>query len=315
MIVRSEVIKFTMHKPLVELFTKASIVDPGDKGACPFSQKWFMIFYLFVERKVINLRVIPVSSANPPTEYLSLDMGKQLPAVAFYTEASDDLDVSSVQPESIHAGNDELEQFFKEKFGSQMNIDVKEQWVGADLLRSLNHFLRTGSDQQMLANLNAINDHLLNTHTTFLEGNDVSYSDCVLSCKLHHVRVAASFFRGFTIPEDLQYVWSYLKAIYSTRVFEVSCPLDRDILLHYLEKVEFTSQEARNQAHHEIIILPQERKTTFVSSDDPEAANCVPRLRGSGVKLTVNSVMTAMEYDKSVGARLSKLYSMAQEQT
>ncbi|VDO01026.1 unnamed protein product [Rodentolepis nana] len=304
-----------MHKPLVELFIKASSVDPGDKGACPFSQKWFMIFYLFVERKAINLRVIPVSSANPPTEYLSLDMGKQLPAVAFYTEGNDDLDVGSVQPESVHTGNDELELFCKQRFASQINIDVTEQWVGADLLRSLNHFLRTGSDQQMLANLTAINDHLLNARTTFLEGNDVSYSDCVLSCKLHHVRVAASFFRGFTIPEDLQYVWSYLKAIYSTRVFDVSCPLDRDILLHYLEKVEFTSQEARNQAHHEIIILPQERKTTFISANGPNAVNGVPRLRSSGVKLTVNKVMPAMEYDKSVGDRLSKFYGMALEKT
>ncbi|VDL60208.1 unnamed protein product [Hymenolepis diminuta] len=302
-----------MHQPLVELFVKASSVDPGDKGACPFSQKWFMVFYLLVERKAINLRVIPVSSANPPREYLRLDIGKQLPAVAFYTESYEDLNVTSVQPDSVHAGNDELEQFCRERFSSQMDIDVREQWVGADLLRSLNHFLRTGSDRQMLSNLIAINDHLLKTGTTFLERNDVSYSDCVLSCKLHHVHVAASFFREFTIPKDLHYVWSYLKAIYSTTVFDVSCPLDRDILWHYLDKVEFISQEARNQAHHEIIILPQERKTTFVAFDGPQGADVMPRLTSSGLKLTVNSVMPAIEYEKSVGARLSKFYSMILE--
>lgn len=145
-----------------------------------------------------------------------------------------------------------------------------------------------------------------------MEGNDVAYSDCVLSCKLHHVRIAASFFRGFTIPADLRYVWAYLKAIYSTRAFEVSCPLDRDILLHYLEKVEFVSPEARNQAHHEVIILPQERKTTFVPSDDPVDTNGMPRLRSSGVKLSVKSVVPAMEYDKIIRARLSRLYSGAE---
>lgn len=148
-------------QPLVELFVKASSVDPGDKGACPFSQKWFMVFYLFVERKAINLRVIPVSAASPPKEYSRLDIGKQLPAIAFYNESDESLDVSTVNPDSLHAGNDELEEFCKEKFSSLMNVDVPEQWVGADLLRSLNHFLRTGSDQQMLTNLNSINDHLL----------------------------------------------------------------------------------------------------------------------------------------------------------
>lgn len=148
-----------MGQPLVELFVKASSVDSGDKGACPFSQKWFMVCYLFVERQTINLRVIPVSSPNPPNEYLRLDIGKRLPAAAFYTNPKDSDEVS-VKPDSVYAGNDELEEFLRERFDSLMNIDVPEQWIGADLLRSLNHFLRTGSAQQMLANLTAINDHL-----------------------------------------------------------------------------------------------------------------------------------------------------------
>ena len=45
-----------MKQPLIELFVKASTIDPGDKGACPFSQKWFMVFYLFEVRQLINLR-------------------------------------------------------------------------------------------------------------------------------------------------------------------------------------------------------------------------------------------------------------------
>ncbi|KAM7535848.1 hypothetical protein Aperf_G00000102582 [Anoplocephala perfoliata] len=280
-----------------------------DANCC---KKWFMVFYLLVERQTVNLRIIPVSAANPPNEYLRLDMGKQLPAVAFYTNP-DDSDEIITMPDSVHAGNDELEEFFRQRFGSLMDIDVREQWIGADLLRCLNHFLRTGSAQQLLANLTAVNDHLFKTGTTFLEGNDVAYSDCVLSCKLHHARIAASFFRGFNIPTDLRHVWAYLKAIYSTRVFEVTCPLDRDILLHYLEKVDFVSPEARNQAHHEIIMLPQDRKTTFVQSYDSVATNEMPRLRSSGVKLSVKSVMPVMEYDRTVQTRLSRLYSSAEE--
>ncbi|VDM18462.1 unnamed protein product [Hydatigera taeniaeformis] len=297
-----------MKQPMVELFVKASTVDLGDKGACPFSQKWFMVFYMFVERHLINLRVIPVSMANPPNEYSRLDMGKQLPAIAFYSTPSDDENALDT-PDYVLAGNDELEEFIRSKYSSEMNIDAEEQWIGADLLRSLNHFLRTGSSQQVLANLSAVNDHLLKMKTTFLEGNTFSYSDCVLTCKLHHVRIAASFFRGLDIPNEFTYLWSYLKAVYATRVFDVTCPLDRDILLHYLEKVDFLSLEARNEAHHEIILLPQDNKSTFIPSENPQAAAQMPHLMCSGVRLVVHSVMPSMEYDRTMPARLSRLFT------
>lgn len=163
-----------MKQPLVELFVKASTVDPGDKGACPYSQKWFMVFYLFVERHLINLRVIPVSMANPPIEYSRLDMNKQLPAVAFYSNPSDNENVLET-PDAVYRGDDELEEFLRLKYSSEMNVDAQEQWVGADLLRSLNHFLRTGSSQQMLTNLSAINDHLQKVSVSAVAWSDMFF--------------------------------------------------------------------------------------------------------------------------------------------
>ena len=142
-----------------------------------------------------------------------------------------------------------------------------------------------------------------------MEGDGLSYSDCVLASKLHHVRIAGEFFRGLGIPEDMHKLWAYMKSVYATRVFHVSCPLDRDILLHYLEKVDFESMDARNQAHHEIILLPQDRQSTFIPSEDPRAASEMPRLSSTGVTLRVHSVMPCIEYDKTVKARLSRLYS------
>ena len=51
-----------VKQPLIELFVKTSAIDPGHNGACPFSQKWFMVFYLLEEGQLINLRgVIEVS--------------------------------------------------------------------------------------------------------------------------------------------------------------------------------------------------------------------------------------------------------------
>ncbi|KAH9284548.1 Chloride intracellular channel protein 5 [Echinococcus granulosus] len=298
-----------MEQPLVELFVKASGVNWNDKGACPFSQKWFMVFYRLVECRMINLRVIPVSMANPPSEYSRLDMGKQLPSIAFYSKPNDDENAYD-PPDFVCDGNDELEEFLRSKYGSVMNIDAQEQWVGADLLRSLNHFLRTGSSQQVLTNFSSVNEHLRKTNTTFLEGDDFAYSDCVLACKLHHARIAASFFRGLSIPSKFSHLWSYMKAVYATRAFTVSCPLDRDILLHYLEKVDFVSTEARNEAHHEIITLPQDKMSTFIPGEDPEASAQMPRLTCSGLRLFVNSVMPTMEFDRSLPNRISRLFSV-----
>ncbi len=148
-----------MTKPLVELFVKASSTDPGDKGADPFSQKWFMVLYILVERQLLNLRVIPVSSANPPDEYTSLETGKRIPALAFYSEHVDG--ETADKPDFVRAGNDELEEFVRERYSEEINVDAEEQWIGADLLRNLNQFLRTGNPQSIIANLATLNEHLL----------------------------------------------------------------------------------------------------------------------------------------------------------
>ncbi|VDD74622.1 unnamed protein product [Mesocestoides corti] len=297
----------TSPPPLVELFVKSSSVDPGDKGACPFSQKWFMVFYLLVDRRRLNLRVIPVSMANPPLEYTRLDTGRRLPAIAYYSTHKDGQ--TSGNPDFVRAGNDELEEFIKTNFASELNVDAAEQWVGADLLRNLNYLLRTGYSQQLVANLVAINDYLLKANHVFIEGDSLSYSDCVLVCKLHHIRVAGAFYRYFNIPDELKQLWKYLQTVYATKAFDVTCPLDRDILLHYLDKVEFKNAEARNQVHHQIIFLPHGQRTTFLTSDLNESLSENSNLHSSGMKLIVNCVMPSAEYDGLVRDRLSRLYN------
>lgn len=148
-----------MSKPLVELFVKASTTDPGDKGACPFSQKWFMTFYTLVGKQLLNLRVIPVSLATPPVEYTRLDTGKMIPTIAFYAQHEDG--ETEKKPDMVCAGNDELEEFIKRRYSSEMNVDANEQFLGVDLLRNLNTFLRTGVAQSILNTLTSINEHLV----------------------------------------------------------------------------------------------------------------------------------------------------------
>lgn len=149
--------------------------------------------------------------------------------------------------------------------------------------------------------------------TTFLEGNEISYSDCVLAAKLHHIRVAGAFYHGLQIPQNLPGLWSYLRSIYATKAFEVSCPLDRDIVLHYMERVEFVTPEAKKQAHHAALQLPDNQRSMLLPSDDRDALE-VTQIPSSGLsRLLVTSVMQLRDYDRRTADRLSRLSATIDE--
>ncbi|VDN09117.1 unnamed protein product [Dibothriocephalus latus] len=117
--------------PLVELFLKTSSSDVGDRGSCPLSQKWFMVFYLLVERHAVSLRIIPVCPANPPSIYSELVTDRRLPAVAIYDEH--DEGKITTMPTAVYAGNDELEDLMRQRFSVYVNVDTEVQWAAAVL--------------------------------------------------------------------------------------------------------------------------------------------------------------------------------------
>ena len=40
-------------------------------------------------------------------------------------------------------------------------------------------------------------------------------------------------YRGFTIPENLEYLWKYIEDAYATDAFKESCPANEEIIKHY----------------------------------------------------------------------------------
>ena len=55
-------------------------------------------------------------------------------------------------------------------------------------------------------------------------GDEMKHPDCALLPKLHHVRVAAKYYKKFTIPEELTHVHAYLAAADKQPAFSSTMP-------------------------------------------------------------------------------------------
>lgn len=84
--------------------------------------------------------------------------------------------------------------------------------------------------------------------------NQLNYLDCTLAPKLQHLRIASNYFGKFKISTKFVFIWTYLKHIYQTSVFQITCPSDRNIILTYLEKI-VGSENLQMLAKHKKIIF------------------------------------------------------------
>ncbi|VDL92791.1 unnamed protein product [Schistocephalus solidus] len=286
--------------PLVELFLKASSTDAGDRGSCPLSHKWFMVFYLLVERHAVNLRIIPVYTASPPSEYTELFSGRRLPALAIYDE-HDQGKKTTMTPSAVYAGNDELEELMRQCFSMHVNVDTEVQWVSCNLLRNLNSLLLTGQTRPVISDLQELDKFISNTPTAFLESDSVSYADCVIATKVQQIRVAGPFYRNFFIPPDLRNLWVYMSSIYAVPAFQVSCPSDRDILLHYFDKVTFPKAVDRTATQRRILALEPNQHSLSIPPAFPNS----PRSH-TEVRMVNQSAATTTVFDEVTVQELSK---------
>lgn len=220
--------------PTIELFLKSSPVDPQDKGPCPISQKWFMAYYSLVENHFINLRVTPVDLKNPSQEYLKLNVGKHLPVAVVidgkHPKTGEDM------KDLIADNDDEIESLMDRFKCPGLELGASAFKVTEDLFRNFNAYLQTNNPGNMLANLTSLNDFIENRSNKYLQGDHISYVDCVVMPKLQHLRVACHEFKSFEIPSELKGLWRYFETMYDTKGFVLSCPCDRDIIIHYSEK-------------------------------------------------------------------------------
>ncbi|BHF71313.1 chloride channel activity [Sparganum proliferum] len=290
--------------PLVELFLKASSADAGDRGSCPLSHKWFMVFYLLVERHAVNLRIIPVCTANPQREYSELFSGRRLPAVAIYEEH--DEGKKTTGPSAVYAGNDELEDLMRQKFSGHINVDTEIQWVSCNLLRNLNSLLLTGQTRALLSDLHELDKFISKTHTTYLESDSVAYADCVIATKVQQVRVAGHFYGNFCIPPDLRCLWAYMSHIYAVPAFQISCPSDRDILLHYFDKMTFPQAADRTAVQRRILALEETQRSLSAPPALPNSLGGTSSSSSAVVRVDQTAMMTKVFNEATVQELLKK---------
>ena len=91
----------------------------------------------------------------------------------------------------------------------------------------------TRNSQALEVSLSLLDEFLSTLTTPFLSGRDLSHLDCEVLPKLHHLRVAASILRGYSIPATYTSLWRYLHHGYNHPVFRRSCPPDQEIVLHW----------------------------------------------------------------------------------
>ncbi|XP_074662158.1 chloride intracellular channel Clic-like [Tubulanus polymorphus] len=229
----------------VFLYIRASLIDKKSKGSCPTSHQWFLAAYVLHQNHYFNLTVKTVTPGNPPEDYQALTGRKKLPIIKVESGPNGEQDLEV----------DDLENFLDIWKCEQMAVakysagESEAELVIANMYRNLNAFLldQTSNPSLLLASLEKLNTYLSRTsHTKFLLNDDLSYADCQLIPKLHHLVISAKAYKDFEIPSTMEHVWKYLAEVYKTVAFQKSCPSDEDIIAHYEKKAKTSKKDLPN---------------------------------------------------------------------
>lgn len=234
--------------PVIELFIKCSQYNKEYFGSCPICQTWFMSFYILVENKLIDLKVSPVNIEMQSEDYLKLNVSRKLPvAKVEYGISHDGTDIDNFVAETT----DDLEKLISVWKCPQLirpsdDPEVaRAENLSTDILKSLNILLTTKNNKPLISTLSRIDMFLSSKSTKYLMSDKITYPDCILMPRLQHVRVAGKEYFSFDIPTNLKHLMIYIKNMYNEKVFEVTCPKDRDIIEQHKEKVNL-SKSRRN---------------------------------------------------------------------
>jgi hypothetical protein len=224
--------------PSVELFVKAAPSNKKAQGACLVGQQWVMVLNVLKDRSLIHLHVTPTSLDRPSPNYVKLNAARLLPIAWIESGQLDGEDASGM----VISSSGSLEALMLKLSYPNLNPDLKTEDVReaekvcADLYKDFMHYLRNNVSKGLLSGLSNLDKYLESKQGRYLLGDQLSYVDCQLMPKLQHIRVAGRAYKHFDIPDNLAHLWAYVGEMYRTNAFILSCPLDRDILMHYEER-------------------------------------------------------------------------------
>jgi chloride intracellular channel protein 2 len=258
-------------RPVIELFVKAA-VDKMKNGGCPICHRYFLVFYILRERGLIDLVVTTFLPENPPKEVLDFSNGKHYPLVKVHKGLdANGVDMSGVECDTV----DEIEQLLDrfdcdDMYGRrESKKEAQAEQVFDDLYKKFNLLVKGIADEKAVTRiLVRIDEYLQESETDFLVGERMARADCYFLPIVQHVRVAGKAYMNYEIPTELSYLWRYLATSYETDAFKESCPADREIITHYVDKVKTASRVPPRKSQ-----LMGEERTFSIPQPAPATGN------------------------------------------
>ena len=235
-------------KPSIKLFVKAG-VDGVSYGACPASQRLYMILSLKSSLGGHKFTVYAVNLAKPSDEFKSLGL-HLVPALSYLQDHFDH--------------TDEILEYLEDNFpkGDLSYDNVLADKACKDVFSKFCFFIKSVSKDPfgLTSELERLDKFLAGramTRGPFMCGNQMTFLDCELLPKLQQIRVAGRELKGYEIPANLTGLWGYLKAAYASQIFRNTCPSDEEITLHWMERTELGLTVGK----------PQRRKSALMNAE------------------------------------------------
>lgn len=202
------------QKP-VELFVKAG-PEPGELGDCPFAQYVRMA----LELKGVDYTTTPLTKDAKPAWLLAEPYEGRLPCLAHDGEA--------------HVESDEIVRYVNFFFPEPPLTEPTDAGRAATarlfpatarFLKNTNPANRAELEEDLVAQLRTLDEHLAAEGTPFLGGDAPGVLDCSVAPKLFHLRVAGGHFEQFAVPGELGALAAYMDRVFATDAFtKTACP-------------------------------------------------------------------------------------------
>ncbi|KAG7470343.1 chloride intracellular channel protein 5-like isoform X2 [Solea senegalensis] len=228
--------------PDIELFVKAGS-DGESIGNCPFSQRLFMILWL----KGVVFNVTTVDLKRKPADLHNLAPGTHPPFLTFQGEVLTDVNkieehlearlappkypkLAPKNRESNTAGNDVFAKFsaYVKNTRADKHRDLEKSLNKA--LAKLDEYLMSPLPEEEQDGRHRGKEE---SARRYLDGDELTLSDCNLLPKLHVFKVVAKKYRNYDIPSEFRGVWRYLGNAYNRDEFTNTCAADAEIELAY----------------------------------------------------------------------------------
>ncbi|CAH8390948.1 unnamed protein product [Eruca vesicaria subsp. sativa] len=209
----------------LEVCVKAAVGAPDALGDCPFSQR----VLLTLEEKNQPYKIHLINLSDKPQWFLDINPQGKVPVLKIDDKWVPDSDI--------------IVTILDDKYPNP-SLKTPPQFasVGSNIFSTFVSFLKSkdsndGTEQALLVELEALEDHLKSHDGPFIAGERVTEVDLSLAPKLHYLKVALGHFKSWSVPGSLSHVNGYMKALFSLDSFEKTKTEEKYVISGWAPKV------------------------------------------------------------------------------